>query len=92
MRTIDGFEVDFLARSPEGNEALIQVCLDLAETGVMEREVRGLLSAAQEYPRAALEIVTLFPEAARNIPENIQVHDAAIWLLNPLAPWTEENK
>ncbi len=92
VRTKDGFEVDFLARSPEGSEALIQVCLDLAETGVMEREVRGLLSAAQEYPRAALKIVTLFPETARNIPENIQVHDAAVWLLNPLAPGMEKNK
>jgi predicted AAA+ superfamily ATPase len=84
VRTKDGFEVDFLARSPQGGEALIQVCLDLAETGAMEREVRGLLSAAKEHPRAALEVVTLFPETAGNVPENIQVHDAALWLLNPL--------
>jgi len=83
VRTKDGFEVDFLARCPEGSEALIQVCLDLAETGAMEREIRGLFSAAKEHPRATLDVVTLLPETARNVPEKIYIHDAALWLINP---------
>lgn len=91
VRTKDGFEVDFLARSPEGGEALIQVCLDLAETGAMEREIRGLISAAKEHPRATLDVVTLLPETARNVPEKIHIHDAALWLLNPSAPGTSKN-
>ena len=92
VRTKDGFEVDFLARSAEGPEALIQVCLDLAETGAMEREIRGLLSAAKEHPRVTLNLVTLLPETARNVPEKIHMHDAAVWLLNPLAPRAIEKR
>jgi len=92
VRTKDGFEVDFLARSPDGGEALIQVCLDLAETGATEREIRGLFSAAKEHPRAFLEVVTLLPETIRTLPENIQIHDAALWLLNRSAPKTSKNR
>lgn len=84
-RTREGFEVDFMTRSPQGAETLIQVCLDLAEADTKEREIRALFSAAKEHPRASLNVVTLMPEATRNIPENIQVHDAALWLLQPFA-------
>jgi len=92
VRTKDGFEVDFLARSPEGGESLIQVCLNLDETGAMEREIRALFSAAKEHPRATLDVVTLLPETVRNVPENIKIHDAALWLLNSLAPGTSKNR
>jgi len=85
VRTREGFEVDFLALSPQGGEALIQVCFDLAETGAEEREIRALLSAAKEHPRASLNVVTAMPETARNVPEKIQIHDAALWLLQPFA-------
>jgi len=81
VRTREGFEVDFLARSSDGGEALIQVCSDLVEAGAMERESRALFSAAKEYPRASLNVVTLMPETVRNVPENIRIHDAALWLL-----------
>jgi len=74
-----------MARSPEGGETLIQVCLDLAEADTKEREIRALFSAAKEHPRASLNVVTLMPEATRNVPENIQIHDAALWLLQPFA-------
>jgi hypothetical protein len=33
----------------------------------------------------SLSVVPLMPEATRNIPENIQIHDAALWLLQPFA-------
>jgi predicted AAA+ superfamily ATPase len=81
VRTIEGFEVDFLARSSEGDKALIQVCSDLDETGAREREIRALISAGKEHPKATLNIITLMPETARDVPENIQVHDAALWFL-----------
>lgn len=83
VRTKEGFEVDFLARWPGRGEALIQVAADLSEAGTREREVRALLAAASEYPRATPMIITLTPEAAGGIPEGIEVHDAAIWLLGP---------
>jgi hypothetical protein len=57
VRARDGFEVDFRARFPEGAEQLIQVCADLDAVGMRKREVRGLLAAAGEHPRATLHLV-----------------------------------
>lgn len=84
LKTMEGFEVDFLVRSPEGAEALIQVCADLSENEVKEREIRALISATKEYPRATLSIITFMPETARNIPDNIWVHDASLWFLGKI--------
>ncbi|MBM4338763.1 MAG: ATP-binding protein [Deltaproteobacteria bacterium] len=83
VRTSDGFEVDFFARSPDGTEALIQVSSDLSEDVVKERKVRALLSAANEHPRASLHIITLMPETAGYVPERVQLHDATTWFLVP---------
>ena len=83
VRSAYGSEVDFLARSPEGHETLLQVCADLGDETTREREVRGLLAAAAEHPHASLELVTLTPESARGVPETVRVHDAALWFLNP---------
>ena len=46
-----------------------------------EREVRALLAAAGEHPRASLSLVTLATEPVGDIPTEIQVHHAALWLL-----------
>lgn len=81
VRTAEGFEVDFLARWPAGGETLIQVAADLGEAATWEREVRGLLAAAEEHPRARLMLVTLTPELARGVPHTIEVQDAAVWFL-----------
>jgi len=82
VRISSGFEVDFLALFPDGREQLIQVCDDLDDTAVREREIRALVEAACEHPRAGLNIVTLHPESVRNLPENIALHSAAPWLLS----------
>jgi len=86
VRNRDGSEVDFLARSPEGNETLLQVCADLGDETTCERELRGLLAAAAEHPHASTELVTLTPESARGVPEAVRVHDAAPWFLSPWLP------
>jgi predicted AAA+ superfamily ATPase len=83
VRTDEDIEVDFLARSPEGEKALIQVCADLRDLGTHDREVRALLAAAEEHPDASLTLVTLTPEAARGVPDNIELQDAAVWFLEP---------
>ena len=87
VRTQAGYEVDFLARLPEGDEALIQVCADLGEPETRERQIRALEAAAAEFPRASLHLITLTPESARDIPENVQVHNAPVWFLEP---WLEK--
>lgn len=81
VKTADGFEVDFLARYPEGSQELIQVCADLDAAETRDREVRALLAAAENYPRASLHLITATAGATRGIPERIQVQSASIWLL-----------
>lgn len=81
VRTHNGYEIDFLARRAGEKPALIQVCAELDERETREREVRALTSAAAEHPRASLHLVTPTPESAAGIPEEIQVHHAAVWLL-----------
>jgi predicted AAA+ superfamily ATPase len=75
-------EVDFLARSFDGTESLIQVCADTTGPQTMERELKSLHAAASSFPRAEKHLVTLTPESvAGDRPPGIQVHHAAAWLL-----------
>lgn len=82
IRTQSGYEIDFLALFPDGREELIQVCADLDDPVVRDREVRALLDAAGEHPRGGLNIVTLHPESVSGLPERIAFHSAARWLLS----------
>jgi len=81
VRTREGYEVDFLARTPGGKEELIQVCAEAGDESTWEREVRALQAAAEDHPRATLSLVTLVPESIRAVPNPIAVHDASLWLL-----------
>ena len=83
VRTREGCEVDFLARSPEGRWTLVQVCADLADAGTREREVRALAAAAAEYPDTTPLLITLDavpPQPA--LPAPLQWQAAAGWLLD----------
>jgi len=82
IRTREGHEVDFFARSPEGDATLIQVCADVSDPGTYEREVRALLAAAAEYPGATsllLTFVTLPPHPP--LPKPLRWQPAIAWLL-----------
>jgi len=83
VRTMDGLEVDFLARYLPGEERLIQVAADLDSPQTRDREVRALLAAAAEHPRASLHLITLTPETAQGVHDSITVHSAVEWLLAP---------
>ena len=85
VRTSEGFEVDFLARSPEGHWTLAQVCADLSDAGTRERELRSLLAAAAEYPDAKPLLITLNaipPQPA--LPAPLRWQPAAAWLLDEI--------
>lgn len=84
VKTKDGFEVDFLARRPGAEPKLIQVAAEFDDTAVREREVRALLTAHREHPRASMHLVTLTPEATSGIPDTVNVYPAWRWLLEPL--------
>jgi len=81
VRLPGGFEVDFLARHPDGHEELVQVCADLEAPSTRLREVRALVEASREHPRASLHLVTLDPDAAPDLPPAVRLHSAAAWLL-----------
>ena len=52
VRTPQGHEVDFLARRPERRPEFIQVCADLSDAAVVERELRALEAAGEQFPDA----------------------------------------
>ena len=81
IRTKSGFEVDFLARYPAGREFAIQVCTNLDTQEIRDREVRALLEAAHEFPRAELLLVTLDPEIPIKLPSGVDWRPAFVWLL-----------
>ena len=58
VRTRSGYEVDFLARSPEGVEELIQVCANASTSETSERECRALAEAMKSHPKARGRLLT----------------------------------
>ena len=82
VRTPEGYEVDFLARSATGEMELIQVCADLSDPTTAERESRALTSAGKLFPRAHKRLLTLtqdgFPAES---PAGTEVRTACEWLL-----------
>jgi len=86
VRTTSGFEVDFLARYPEGHRELIQVCAALDEPTTRAREVRALVDARREYRDASLHLISLAPEVPFELPKNIRWQPASAWLLTQSQP------
>jgi predicted AAA+ superfamily ATPase len=81
VRTLNGLEVDFLARHPDGKSRLIQVCADTGPAETLAREVRALLDAEKEHRNATLHLVGLNPDPPQGLPKSIQWQPASQWLL-----------
>jgi len=82
VKTVSGYEVDFHARFPDGNEELIQVCTDISSYETREREVRALREALEEYPRAHQRLLLLDHEQAlhKELSE-VTIQTVYEWLL-----------
>lgn len=78
-----GFELDFHATLPDGQQWLVQVCMDLADPETREREVRALLDARPCWPKARCLLVALWVPPVVPLPAGIELHPAAQWLLEP---------
>jgi len=86
VKTGEGFEVDFLARYPAAGEELIQVCADLSDAATRTRELRALVEAGKEHPRATKRLLVLDRDALAdvgNVP--VKVEPAYEWMLDPAA-------
>ena len=81
VRTADGCEVDFLAHHAGGRTELIQVCADLADSATRDRELRALEAARSEHRGASALVVSLSPEAPRDLPRGVRFAAASSWLL-----------
>jgi predicted AAA+ superfamily ATPase len=82
VRTKDGFEVDFLAVAPGQPPELIQVCQDISDHTTREREVRALVGAAAEMPKARPLMLTLDSMAPRpSLEAPLEWRAAASWFL-----------
>ena len=85
VRTASGCEVDFLSTAPDGKRTFIQVCADLSEPAVREREFRALtevLTKGRKAPALLLALTTTDALAAQaQAPAGLRVHAAWEWLL-----------
>lgn len=82
VHTQAGYEVDFLARYPDGKAELIQVCASLDDPATREREIRALQEAVAEFPQAARSLIALDIPMTFELPEDITLHRAVDWLLD----------
>jgi predicted AAA+ superfamily ATPase len=82
VRTPSGYEVDFLASDPEGNEELLQVCADASDPETAERELRALREAGDLFPRAKKRLLTLTRDGSpADVDEDVHVQPAYAWML-----------
>ena len=87
VRSREGWEVDFLAISPDAPTLLLQVCLELENSQVWEREVRSLTAAAAKYPQAQPLLLTLDAMPPREaLPAPLEWRSATQWFLEEAIP------
>jgi hypothetical protein len=83
LRTPEGHEVDFLARSTAGETELLQVVSDATARDVAEPEIQALEEAGRLYPRAVRRLLTSTRDALpRSAPEGILAQPAYEWMLS----------
>ena len=83
LRTSEGYELDFVARSPDGTLELIQVCATLADPATAEREFRALATAADRFPEARRLVLTLTrDDLPPSAPAGVEVQTAWQWMLD----------
>ncbi|MDM7942113.1 MAG: ATP-binding protein [Hydrogenophaga sp.] len=81
VRSPTGYEVDFYARHPGGQELLVQVCADISQPDTLAREVRALQEAAPLWPQAQCQLVALHVPSQIAVPDGITLCPATDWLL-----------
>jgi len=79
-----GHEVDFLATQTDGRTQLIQVAADIENESTLQRELRSLEGASEEF-RLARKILLAeeIPPRGVSLPEGVEVIPVWQWLLFP---------
>ncbi len=86
VRTANGFEVDFFARFPTGEQQLVQVCADISDASTLARELRAFDDALTEHPQATCLLLVMGKTDAQalsrqDLPAHVQVQAVYAWLL-----------
>ena len=85
VSTPEGYEVDFLARTPDGRTELLQVCADMSEPSTAAREFRALDAAGAQHPQARRRLLTLTQDGLpAQAPADVDVRPAYDWMLDPV--------
>jgi predicted AAA+ superfamily ATPase len=88
VKTPGGFEIDFLARYPEGGMELVQVCASLEDPATAEREFRAFSNLGSRFPEARRLLLTMNREMPSLAPDgsDVEVLPAYEWMLAGAAP------
>ncbi len=82
VRTHEGHEVDFLARTDDGAVELIRVCDDASSGKTAARELRALEEAGRMFPSATKRLLT---RNRRGLPSqrpaDVEAQPAYEWIL-----------
>lgn len=83
VRTVDGFEVDFLVSYLGGPRELLQVCADPGLADTRDRELRALAAAAVLHPRAKPKVLVMTHDQAPLLGDDFEAMPVYEWLLEP---------
>lgn len=82
VKTESGFEVDFLARYPDGGMDLIQVCADASAAETAQRELRALEDAEAQFPAARRLLLVMDRNGLpARVPAGVAAVAAWEWML-----------
>jgi predicted AAA+ superfamily ATPase len=82
VKTPSGHEVDFLATARDGSTQLVQVTADVLDPKTLERELRALEGAREEFPDAEpLLLLGNEQTAAGRLPKGVRSATIWRWLL-----------
>lgn len=83
MRRNQEDEGDFFARMPNGKSYLIQTCVDVSSSQVVEREGRARICAYDDFPNAEPILLVLEPPPMKGpLPQAIRLVLACEWFLS----------
>lgn len=82
VRTPEGHEVDFLARTDDGAVELLQVCDDASSGKTAARELRALEEAGRMFPSATKRLLTRNRRGLpAQLPADVEAQPAYEWIL-----------
>lgn len=82
VKTIGGYEVDFLATDHAGCQRLVQVASDISDPANFQQELRALASAAAEFPEAErILLAETDPPKGATMPDGVRLIAVWRWLL-----------